>query len=345
MLQRQKKMKNNKTIIHIVFWIALYLFWILVFQKRTFVFTRTMTVEFCYLFFVAANFYFNIKFTIPRFLYRQRYVLFTFFLLAGIISGTLLRVPLAAYLNLHYFIPGKQQPALSQIFLNSLINIFVWVVCLVTAKLIFDRVRFQQYVETIKKEKSRAELDFLQAQFNPHFLFNSINSIYGYIDKNNPAARKMLLTFSDMLRYQLYECNTETIGFDKELNYIKNYIALQQSRKEESLIIKFDYTDDVKNFTIAPLLFIAFIENCFKYVSNDDEIENRVEISFNKENGNLVFRAFNTKEENTNVRIKHKGIGIVNVKRRLELIYPSRYDLLIKETPHTHEVILNLQLS
>ena len=337
--------KQYKIPIHLLLWSILYLFWLLVFQKRSFVFSRTMTVEFCYLFFIAANFYFNTLFNIPHFLYRHRYVAFAFFLLTGILLTAVLRVPLARYLNLHFFIPGKPQPGMSQLFLNSFINIFIWVLCLVTAKLIYDRVRLQQYVATIQREKSRAELDFLQAQFNPHFLFNSINSIYGNIDKKNTAARKMLLTFSDMLRYQLYECNTASIPFDKELNYIKNYIALQQSRKEESLIIEFDYADNVRGFSIAPLLFIAFIENCFKYVSNYDEIENRVAISFKNENDNLVFRAFNTKEQQTGMPIQHKGIGIANVKRRLELLYPGRYELLITEKELTHEVILNLQLS
>ncbi len=113
------------------------------------------------------------------------------------------------------------------------------------------------------KEKEKAELDFLNAQFNPHFLFNSINSIYGHIDKHNASARNMLLTFSDMLRYQLYDCNSNCIIIDKEINYIKNYVALQQSRKEESLAVNLTIAENVKGFTIAPLLFIAFIEKCF----------------------------------------------------------------------------------
>ena len=340
-----KMLKQYKILFHLLLWSILYLFWLLVFQKRSFVFSRTMTVEFCYLFFIAGNYYFNTLFNIPHFLYRHKYVVFGFFLLAGILVSAALRVPVARYLNLHFFIPGKPQPGMSQLFLNSFVNIFIWVVCLVTAKLIYDRIRLQQYVETIQEEKSRTELDFLQAQFNPHFLFNSINSIYGNIDKKNVAARKMLLTFSEMLRYQLYECNTASIPFDKELNYIKNYIALQRSRKEESLIIQFDCSDSVRGFTIAPLMFIAFIENCFKYVSNYDDSENKVVISFKNEHDNLVFRAFNTTEPQTGTAIQHKGIGIVNVKRRLELLYPGKYELLITEKEFTHEVILNLQLS
>ncbi len=337
--------KKNKVLPDILLWITLYLFWILIFQRRSFAFSRTMTVEFCYLLFIIANFYFNVGFIIPRFLYQQKYISFAVLFLTGIVTGALLRVPLALYLNQHLFMPGRVQPGIYELFINSFINIFIWVICLVAGKLIIDRIRFQKYVKNIESEKARTELDFLKAQFNPHFLFNSINSIYGHIDKNNTAARNMLLTFSEMLRYQLYECNTETIGIDKELNYIKNYIALQQSRKDESLIVKLEIDKDINGFKIVPLLFIAFIENCFKYVSDNEEKENRVEISFKKTNGILVFRTFNTKETVDNSRINHKGIGIANVKRRLELLYPDKYDLLIGEQEQSHEVILKLQLS
>src|SRR5882762_10143742 len=193
-------MNRNKIWPQILLWASLYLFWVLIFQRRTFAFSRTMTVEFCYLIFIAANFYFNVSFTIPRFLYRRKYVLFAVLFLAGIVTGALLRVPLALYLNQHYFIPGRPQPGIIELFFNSFINIFIWVICLVAGKLIVDRIRFQQYVEDIENEKFRTELDFLKAQFNPHFLFNSINSIYSHIDKNNVSARNMLLTFSEMLR-------------------------------------------------------------------------------------------------------------------------------------------------
>jgi hypothetical protein len=338
-------MTGNKIAPHIVLWTSLYIFWIFIFQGHSFAFSRTMTVEFCYLLFIVANFYFNVSFTIPHLLYQRKYLLFGAVFLAGIVTTALLRVPLALYLNRHYFAPAASQPDIYELFLNSFLNIFIWVICLVAGKFIVDRIRFQKYVENIENEKARTELDFLKAQFNPHFLFNSINSIYGHIDKNNGAARNMLLTFSEMLRYQLYECNTETINIEKELSYLKNYIALQQSRKDENLIVKFEIDDNIKGFKIVPLLFVAFIENCFKYVSDNDEKENRVEISFKKIDDTLVFRTFNTKESANNSPINHKGIGVVNVRRRLELLYPAKYDLSIAESEHSHEVILKLQLS
>ena len=338
-------MTRKKNWLQLLWWVGLYVFWVMVFQKREFAFSRTATIEFCYLVFIAANFYFNIYFTIPTFLYKKKYVAFVAAMIAGIVLAALIRVPLAMFLNQNYFPVASPLPNFSSLFINSLLNIFIWVVCIVAGKLIIDRFNFQQYVDEMAKQKEQAELDFLNAQFNPHFLFNSINSIYGHIDKRNTTAREMLLTFSDMLRYQLYECNNNIISIEKEINFIKNYVALQQVRKEESLIVNLTIDENVKGFTIAPLLFIAFIENAFKHVGNNDQKENKINIVFEKEENSLIFQSFNTKELNTcNNSIEHKGIGIANVKRRLRLLYPQKHDLVIEENEHFYKVNLKLQI-
>jgi two-component system LytT family sensor kinase len=337
-------MKRNTVWMHIAVWAVLYIFWITVFQNHAFVYYRTLSVEFCYLVFIAANFYFAVYYAAPKFLYQKKYAGFVLLLLGGITVGALLRVPLANYLNSHFFAVGRPQPGVVQLFINSFVNIFLWVVCAVAVRLIIDRIRFQQYVAVIEKEKSKTELDFLKAQFNPHFLFNSINSIYGHIEKGNATARSMLLTFSEMLRYQLYECNTDSISIDKEINYIRNYVLLQQSRKEDTLVVNLCINDSVKGFAIAPLLFIAFIENAFKYVSNYETCENKVDISMNRSGNGLSFRSFNTKDASHVIAMDRKGIGIVNVKRRLELMYPDRHTLSITDEPSFYEVQLNLVL-
>ena len=304
-----------------------------------------MTIQFCYLLFIAGNYYFNVYYVVPVFLYRKKFAAFALLFLAGIVAASLLRVPLATYLSQHYFAPGKPPPGLSQLFFNSLINIFIWTICLVSGKLIVDRIRFQKYIEVIEKEKMKNELDFLKAQFNPHFLFNSINSIYGNINKSNSTAREMLLIFSEMLRYQLYECNTSVISIEKEISYIRNYISLQQIRKPENLSIQLHVSEDVRGITIAPLIFMAFIENSFKYVSNHEDRLNEVQISLARSNNQLFFKTFNTKE-NVNGRemIDPGGIGIANVKRRLELLYPGKHALMIQNNDHSFEVMLNLEV-
>ena len=330
---------------HIAIWALLYLLWVTAFQHRSLAFSRTLTVEFCYLLFIAGNYYFHTYFTIPKLFYRKKYLAFGVCLLGAVVISALLRTWLALYMNEHFFLPGKAQPAFTVVYFNSLLNIAVWVVFVIAMRLILEKRRFQQTIDLLQKEKTRNELDFLKAQFNPHFLFNSINSIYGHIDKNNPTARNMLLTFSEMLRYQLYECNTDIIPIDKEIHYIRNYTALQQIRKEEDLVVYLSISPEVKGFTIAPLLFIAFIENAFKYVSNDGSGANRVEISLDKRDGVLLFDLFNTKEKDVRREPEHQGIGISNVKRRLELLYPGRHDLVIDQQDHSYRVHLKIQVS
>jgi len=330
--------------IHILSWLFLYIFWVLAFQKRAFSFSQTATVQFCYLIFIAANFYLNTFYTIPKYLYEKKYLVFCLFFFGGVIITALLRVPVAQYLNKYYFLPGKPQPGEIEIFYASILNIFIWVTCILSGKVIIDRLRFQQYLDDLKKEKSKAELNFLNAQFNPHFLFNSINSIYGHINKQNVVARDMLLTFSEMLRYQLYECNCNYITVDKEIEYLNNYITMQKVRKEENLRVEFYVADNVKGFQIVPLLLIVFIENAFKYVSNADDRINEVIISFEKLDNLLFFKCMNTTDASVNSTIHNTGIGIVNAKRRLELLYPDNHELTILKDINRFEIQLKLKV-
>jgi LytS/YehU family sensor histidine kinase len=222
------------------------------------------------------------------------------------------------------------------------VNILFWVVIILIGNMIAEKIRSQLYIEQIEKEKSANELNFLRAQFNPHFLFNSINSIYGHIDKSNKDARGMLLVFSEMLRYQLYECNVEEIGLDRELNYIRNYIAMQKSRIDERITISF-CTDDVNgNKMVAPLLLITFIENAFKYVGFNENKENLIDIVLKCEEDKLIFKIFNTKDVFINYSEAASGLGIANAKRRLELLYPDKHELIIDEQEHTYSLTLTL---
>jgi two-component system LytT family sensor kinase len=338
-------MKQRRIWISIGLWAVLYLSWITLFGNHVFSFSRTMTVQFCYLLFIAGDFYLQLYYAIPRLLYRKKYLLFSLFLPATIFLSALLRTLLALWLQRHYFRPVSPAPEFGGILRESVLNIFIWVICLVAMQLVFEKIRFHRYIDSIEKEKTRNELDFLKAQFNPHFLFNSINSIYGHIDRKNGKARTMLLSFSEMLRYQLYECNVDNIAIDKEIQYIRNYIALQQERKEENLFVFLNIPEDVRGFTIAPLLLIAFIENAFKYVSCWEDRENKVSISLYKKGDDFLFRAINTREEGTGRdRLDKGGIGIANVRRRLDLQYPGKYELQIRDGKETFEIILNLKI-
>ncbi len=326
-------LRNNKVIYHLAFWLLAYLFWIFIFRNGTLVLTHALTIQFCYLIFIAGNYYYNSLFTVPVLLNRKKYVAFGLCFLVGILAGAMMRVPVSFMISKYLFKVDVSQFNPVKVFSDSFVNILFWVVLILVTKLITEKVTSQRYIEQIEKEKSDNELNFLRAQFNPHFLFNSINSIYAHIDKSNKPAREMLLVFSEMLRYQLYECNVEQIELDREMNYIRNYISLQKSRIDERIS---------GNIKVAPLIFITFIENAFKYVGFNEGRENRIDIKLSFDNGNLYFRAFNTKDSFVNHTEKSSGLGIANVKRRLELLYPERHVLKIEERENDYAIELTL---
>lgn len=334
-------MKINKLIYHLAFWLLAYFFWIFIFRNGALVLTHTITIQFCYLAFISVNYYFNALYTIPQLLNKRRYAAFGVLFLGGIIITALVRIPVSMFVVTYVFKVTHPQFNYLSIFFDSFINILFWVICILAAKMVIEKIRSQIYIEQIEKEKATNELNFLRAQFNPHFLFNSINSIYGHIDKTNKDAREMLLVFSEMLRYQLYECNVEQIELDNEINYIKNYIAIQKGRIDERIIVTFN-ADVNGQIMVAPLLFITFIENAFKYIGFNEKKENRVDISLQYNNADLMFKAYNTKEPYINTTEKASGLGIANTKRRLEILYPDKHQLTLINTDDYYEVTLIL---
>lgn len=194
----------------------------------------------------------------------------------------------------------------------------------------------------IKLDKLNTELEYLKAQVNPHFLFNSLNTIFFQIDKHNQDARETLGKFSDMLRYQLYECNDTAIAIEKELTYLKNYVELQKLRRNSSDIITFTATNALRNFSLPPLLLIPFIENAFKHVSNFTNRQNEVSIELTKNEQQVQLMVRNT----TDSSLKETGgIGLKNVQRRLELLYPGKHELSFDKTDGLFRVTLTLLIA
>ena len=335
-------MKKSPLIYHLLFWLLAYIFWIFVFRNTALVLTHAITIQFCYLIFIAANYYFNTLYNIPKLLNKKQYVKFGILFLGAITTTALLRVPVSMVVTTFIFKVTNAHFDYLNIFYNSFINILFWVVIILAGKMIAEKISSEIYIEKIEKEKAANELNFLRAQFNPHFLFNSINSIYGHIDKTNRPARDMLLKFSEMLRYQLYECNVEKIELDRELNYIKNYIDLQKSRIDERITVTFCDDEINGNLKIAPLLLITFIENAFKYVGFNEGTKNAIDIKIRHNEERLIFNIINTKDGCINQAEKSSGLGIANAKRRLELLYPGRHELKIDEHEERYEITLTL---
>ncbi len=200
----------------------------------------------------------------------------------------------------------------------------------------------KELIRKIELEKLNTELEYLKAQINPHFLFNSLNTVFFQIDKQNTTARETLAKFSDMLRYQLYECNGKEIDVEKEIRYLKNYVALQRLRKDEHYEIRFSCSEALKNFTLPPLLLLPFVENAFKHVSHFSDKKNIIDIDVRKIEDLFHLKVFNTKDSKS--ISTNGGIGLKNVQRRLELLYNDRYTLNITDQPECFNVQLNLKV-
>ena len=217
----------------------------------------------------------------------------------------------------------------------------------IAAKLMFDWLSLQKQMEELEKEKVKAELEFLKSQINPHFLFNSLNLIYGKIDKRNDSARTLLLKFSDVLRYQLYECNEDFVPVEREIEFLESYVEVQKMRKSEKIAVELEMSGSFSGYKIAPLLFIPFVENAFKYVSNHRNKENFLRIEVTEEPDFVRFKCVNTIENLQTEDLAagaSSGIGINNVRRRLELLYPERHRLVQEKSDGHFKIDLTLFL-
>jgi two-component system, LytTR family, sensor kinase len=282
---------------------------------------------------------------IPKLLYRKKWILFAVsFLLMIITSSALKMYLLGELMNLPNMFDLSDPTKLKARFYDNVIPHILLVSTGSAFKLLLDNARAQRRLAEMARQKSEAELNFLKSQINPHFLFNSLNSIYFLIDRENVEARKTLLQFSDLLRYQLYDCSSPTIEIEKEIVFLKDYIRLQELRKDKHYEVNLKVGGDVKNFRITPLLLIAFVENAFKHISHHNNAKNFVHVEMNRSNGTFQFMVENSKEDQVKNTEPAGGIGLANVKRRLELQYPDKHELKISNKKDLFKVELELEV-
>jgi LytS/YehU family sensor histidine kinase len=280
---------------------------------------------------------------VPKLLYRKKYVLFFLIFISMIAISSVLKMQLLGRLTHNQQLIDWTRNFKIRLYDNIIPHFFL-VIAGVAIKLISDYFRMQRRLIEIAKEKAETELNFLKSQINPHFLFNSLNSVYFLIDKSNVEARRALLKFSDMLRYQLYEVKGEKIPIEKEIGYLKDYIGLQQLRNENCLV-QFNVEEGMNSFAIEPLLLIPLVENSFKHLSHFvNERKNEILIDLSKQNGEMDFHIRNTTEgKQVHEFSNDGGIGLNNVKRRLELLYPQKYELNVSEANGWFDVQLTIK--
>ncbi len=205
------------------------------------------------------------------------------------------------------------------------------------------QVALRAQEEKLQKEKLTAELISLKAQLHPHFLFNTLNSIYALARKKSDQTPGIILKLSSLLRFILYEAEKKSIPVSQEITILENYIELERIRFNETCTITFAKNVDASFFQITPLLLLPFVENAFKHGAAEIRKESFIRIDLTvKNNGNLLFTVENNTEEDTPGVVEH--IGLKNVRRQLELIYPDHH-LTITKANHIFKIELNITLT
>jgi two-component system, LytTR family, sensor kinase len=329
--------------LHFLFWLTLYVTLILIGDAHLGI-GLTLVYEFINVMFYAVLVYFNIFFLVPNYLNDR--LIWIFILL--IIGASLVITPLKV--TFFYFFFNGYPDVQQQLVINK--NwYFLASLLFAGASTIFaivnDWFRQQKEREELKNQTMQSELNFLKSQINPHFLFNTLNSLYAHTLKKSDEAPEIVLKLSEMMRYMLYECNEKEVFLRKEVQYLGNYLELEKLRQTKNTKLNFKVNGDVSDQKIVPLLFIPYIENSFKHGINNSISDSYVDIQLNIEAHNIQLVVENSKTDVVAQSIsgrKSGGIGLINARRRLDLLYPNAHELNIFETPNTYKIVLNLKI-
>ena len=341
-------LKNYKG--HILFWIVYIFFWAIVGYEKTAPIWQLILINFSFFFGHAGASYIGIYVLLPRYFQPKKYFQFVLVSLIEIAFFSLfisLGITMAFYLNQeNYDRIWFPKNWFTQFFLSTF-----WIVAIFMAwKGLQERRNAEKRNSELEKQNLQTELHFLKAQLNPHFLFNALNSIYFQVAKSKEEAQESILTFSEMLRYQLYDCTTEKVELRQEIEYLKNYLAMESLRKGERVKIETDFDAKNESILIAPLLFLPLVENACKWVSMDKkketEKQNFITIILKTKNNSLFFSVENSRSDiQLQTKTQNKGgIGQQNLARRLQLIYPKKHRLSFQQNPNTYISVLELDL-
>lgn len=273
-------------------------------------------------------FYLNFNIFLPKLYFQKKYLWFVISIFSLLISFILITRLVVSIIHPENLIL-ERQTLLFRNYFSQFILIFV------VSLLLSYRERYKR----IEQEKTRAELDALKSQLNPHFLFNTLNDIYGLaLTKSNKTADS-ISKLSLMMRYVLTQANSEKVPLQDEIKHLQTFVELQKIRLTGKTKINFDVKGNIKSRQIQPLLFINFVENAFKYgVSNEHETQINIQISLN---GDVLHFSITNDKIIKNSRISN-NIGLENIRKRLNLIYGDNSILKINETDNTFMVSLTI---
>jgi uncharacterized membrane protein YciS (DUF1049 family) len=323
---------RNRILQHLLFWSLSYYCLLIFFspgppEKIDFIYTAAFHIP------LLIAVYINLGLLIPFLLRREKYAcyllsLLTLMCVSAGLNIFLFNVVIDYLVPSYYFIAYYNFP---ELLLFAVIHLGL------TTLIKLSRGWFM--LVRLQNEKSETELKFLKTQINPHFLFNTLNSIYALSLKKDSQVPASILKLAEVMRYMIYETDADLVPLENEISYLKNYIALQQLRNAGSLQLSFEITGDPARFKVAPFMFIVFVENAFKHGGSF------IQIQLAMTDHLLRFHVVNDKGELDDPEpLDFKGLGLDNIKRRLDLLYPGGHRLEIKDEATLYTVQLSIDI-
>lgn len=282
--------------------------------------------------------YSNMYFFVPWFLFRKRYISYCLSIIASIFTMSFIN-KVAADAFRRDLLPYESDD------LNLITFSFIIIVLTIASasvKLFQQWIKDTQLINDLEQAKTSAELDQLKNQINPHFLFNMLNNANVLTKKDPDKASQVLMKLGDLLRYQLYDSAREQVFLTSDIHFLEDFLNLEKIRRDS-----FDFIiskeGELNGVQIPPLLFVSFVENAVKH-NNDSEKASYVNLEFKYQNDELVFKCVNSKPILKAVKSNSGGLGLANIKRRLQLLFPDLHVLKIEEDQTTYSVMLSIKL-
>lgn len=282
----------------------------------------------------AAVVYVNLYILFPKYFFKKKYLIYSLILTLILTIGAFI---------LRVIFPVENSTFAAPI-LQNIINLFFFVVITSSFKFYREYTRKQELLILAENEQLKTELSLLKSQVNPHFLFNTLNNLYGLIIQNqNTEASEITLKLSDLMRYILKSSKDVNVSLRDEIKFIEDYLAIEKIRLAKNVQIKFEFSGLEKDILIAPLLFIPLIENVFKHGMQNIAEENFAHLFLSKQGNEVFFEVHNSIGRSINKQII-SGTGLNNLRKRLQLIYPHKHQLEINKTKTNFKAILYVQL-
>ncbi|GAB4248127.1 MAG: histidine kinase [Saprospiraceae bacterium] len=341
-------MSSNKAItigLHLAFWIFIGLVHLLVFnwfiQAEILIWRALVN-----LLFLAFLFYFNAFILVNKLLEKGRYIAFG---LAAVVM-IIVFVPIRVWVNLLFpDIDVIERPGLDVergFAVTTLLTNLSVVLFSTLYQALVNRYRKEHKVLSMLNEQNEAQLQFLKAQINPHFLFNTLNNIYSLAVVKSEQTAPMVMKLSKLLRYVVYDGKGEMVPVEREIHFIREFIELFQMRSEQPVNVTFHIDGDFNDLAIEPMVLIPIVENCFKHCDFDCNPNAFTNIEMKLSEGErLLFRTENSKNPNDHQKDKTGGVGLSNIIRRLDLKYPGKYLLSVQDNGSTFEVFFSMKLA